>query len=68
MKIVMGKFVFDSSHVYEYAFYINDQLIIATNDDNFGFWMGASRILCKRTDVVQIEQIISREGSIPNSV
>ena len=36
MKIVMGKFVFDSSHVYEYAFYINDQLIIATNDDNFG--------------------------------
>ena len=37
MKIVMGKFVFDSSHVYEYAFYINDQLIIATNDDNFGF-------------------------------
>ena len=32
----MGKFVFDSSHVYEYAFYINDQLIIATNDDNFG--------------------------------
>ena len=25
--------------------------------------MGASRILCKQTDVVQIEQIISRERS-----
>ena len=36
MKIVMDKFVFDSGHDYEYAFYINDQLIIATNDDNFG--------------------------------
>ena len=32
----MDKFVFDSGHDYEYAFYINDQLIIATNDDNFG--------------------------------
>ena len=28
----MDKFVFDSGHDYEYAFYINDQLIIATND------------------------------------
>ena len=26
-------------------------------------YLGASRILCKRTDVVQIEQIISRERS-----